>query len=68
MTKSVWRRDRHWPTDGKAGLFRSNWVATTKGIDSNLVGDLMMQTMEYRFGTGKTSAQPIEWLSDNGSC
>ena len=28
-----------------------SWVATTKGIDSNLVGDLMMQVVEYRFGT-----------------
>ena len=45
-----------------------SWVATTKGIDSNLVGDLMMQAVEYRFGAGKTSARPIEWLSDNGSC
>lgn len=45
-----------------------SWVATTKGIDSNLIGDLMMQAVEYRFGAGQTCDQPIEWLSDNGSC
>jgi hypothetical protein len=27
-----------------------------------------MQAVEYRFGPGKTTSQPIEWLSDNGSC
>jgi putative transposase len=28
-------------------------VATTKGIDANLVGDLMMQAVEYRFGASQ---------------
>lgn len=27
-----------------------SWVATTKGIDAGLVGDLMMQAVERRFG------------------
>jgi putative transposase len=45
-----------------------SWVATTKGIDAGLVGDLMMQAVEYRFGAGSTAQNPIEWLSDNGSC
>lgn len=45
-----------------------SWVATTKGIDALLVGDLMMQAVEARFGPGQTAAQPVEWLSDNGSC
>ena len=45
-----------------------SWVATTKGIDSMLVADLMMQAVEYRFGAGKTVNRLIEWLSDSGSC
>lgn len=45
-----------------------SWVATTKGIDAGLAGDLMIQTVEYRFGAGNTAQIPIEWLSDNGSC
>jgi len=45
-----------------------SWVATTKGIDAGLVGDLMMQAVEYRFGAGNTAQTSIEWLTDNGSC
>lgn len=45
-----------------------SWVATTKGIDANLVGDLMMQAVEYRFGAGNTVSREVEWLTDNGSC
>lgn len=28
----------------------------------------MMQAVEYRFGAGRTEQNPIEGLSDNGSC
>jgi putative transposase len=45
-----------------------SWVATTKGIDANLVGDLMMQAVEYRFSASQTAPHEVEWLSDNGSC
>ena len=45
-----------------------SWVATTKGIDAGLVGDLMMQAVENRFGTNTAPSKPIEWLTDNGSC
>lgn len=45
-----------------------SWVATTKGIDAGLVGDLMMQAVEYRFGGSNAVPAEIEWLSDNGSC
>jgi putative transposase len=45
-----------------------SWVATTCGIDAGLVGDLMMQAVEYRFGASNTVPNEIEWLSDNGSC
>jgi len=45
-----------------------NWVATIKGIDAGLVGDLMMQAVENRFGKNAAPSNPIEWLTDNGSC
>ena len=45
-----------------------SWVATTKGIDSGLVSDLMMQAVEKRFGANKTADHTVEWLTDNGSC
>ncbi len=45
-----------------------SWVATTRRIDAGLVGDLMMQAVEYRFGASNTVPNEIEWLSDNGSC
>ena len=43
-------------------------VATRKGIDAGLVGDLMMQAVEYRFGYHATAPSEIIWLTDNGSC
>ena len=45
-----------------------SWVATTKGIDAGLVGDLMMQAVEKRFGSNGKPSKTIEWLTDNGSC
>lgn len=45
-----------------------SWVASTKGIDSGLVGDLMMQAIENRFGNEVAPDGQIEWLTDNGSC
>jgi putative transposase len=44
-----------------------SWVATNKGIDAVLVGDLMMQAVENRFGANAATQKPIEWLTDNGS-
>jgi transposase InsO family protein len=43
-------------------------VATTGGISSELVQDLMLQSMEHRFGPVEKVPKSIEWLSDNGSC
>ena len=45
-----------------------SWVATTKGIDAGLVGDMMMQAVEKRFGSNGKPPKTIEWLTDNGSC
>ena len=44
-----------------------NWVDTTKGIDAELVGDLMMQASENRCGANAQRPKTIEWLTDNGS-
>jgi putative transposase len=43
-----------------------SWVATTGGITGDMVRDLMVEAVEARFGT-VAPAQPIEWLTDNGS-
>jgi putative transposase len=45
-----------------------SWVATRKGIDAVLVGDLMMQAVEKRFGSKCKPPKTIEWLTYNGSC
>jgi putative transposase len=44
-----------------------SWVATNKGIDAGLVGDLMMQAEEKRFGSNGKPTKKIEWLTYNGS-
>ena len=43
-------------------------VAATKGIDAGLVGYLLMQAVEKRFGSNVKLPKTIEWLTDNGSC
>jgi len=45
-----------------------SYVASTKGIDSDMVQDLMAQTMQYRFGQRNQLPHRIQWLSDNGPC
>jgi putative transposase len=42
------------------------YIASTKGIDGQAIRDLMLETVEYRFGEPK--APKVQWLSDNGSC
>ena len=50
-----------------------SWVATTGSINSSDVCDLMIESVEQRFGlviSGSSPGRlplPIEWLSDNGS-
>ena len=44
-----------------------SWVATTKGIDAGLVGDLMMQAVEKRFGSNGKLPKTIEWLTDKAA-
>jgi len=43
-----------------------SWVATTGGITGELIRDLMVEAVEWRFGA-RLPAEPIEWLTDNGS-
>jgi putative transposase len=43
-----------------------SWVASTGGINGDLVRDLMVEAVEARFGAA-LPATPIEWLTDNGS-
>jgi putative transposase len=42
-------------------------VATTEGIKSEDVQDLMITAVEYRFGPVNPLPKIIEWLSDHGS-
>lgn len=43
------------------------WVATTGGITAEHIRDLMLTSIERRFGSVRM-IHPIEWLNDNGSC
>ena len=43
-------------------------VATTEGIKSEDVRDLMVTAVEYWFGRVNRLPETIEWLTDNGSC
>jgi len=43
-----------------------SYVATTGGIDGKMIRDLMVQSIEARFGPVDRLPVPIEWLSDNG--
>jgi putative transposase len=45
-----------------------SFVATTGGISSAMICDLMIQSVEHRFGSVERAPHRIEWLSDNGSC
>ncbi len=42
------------------------WVATTAGISGEMIGDMMVQCVEKRFGTIR-APHLVQWLSDNGS-
>lgn len=41
------------------------YIASTKGIDGQMIRDLMLETVEYRFQASKTPFT-IQWLTDNG--
>ena len=43
-----------------------SWVTSTRGIDSTLIRDLMVDSMGIRFG--ERLPAKIQWLTDNGPC
>lgn len=43
------------------------YIASTKGIDGQAIRDLMLESIECRFGSAELP-HSIQWLSDNGSC
>ena len=43
------------------------YVASTKGVDGSMIRDLMLESIEYRFGQPK-APRKMQWLSDNGPC
>ncbi len=43
-----------------------DWAASTGGYDSDTVQDVMLRSVERRFGDS-LPASPVEWLTDNGS-
>ena len=44
------------------------YVASTKGIDGEMIRDLMTETLHHRFGQVNTLPHRVEWLTDNGPC
>lgn len=44
------------------------YVASSRGIDGEMIRDLMVETMQYRFGQVDRLPKTIQWLSDNGPC
>ena len=45
-----------------------SYIASNKGIDADMVCDLMAQTMVHRFGDALKLPHKIQWLTDNGPC
>jgi transposase InsO family protein len=43
------------------------WCASTGGVTGEMIRDLMVESIERRFGSDPLP-HPIRWLSDNGSC
>jgi putative transposase len=42
------------------------YVATTGGVDGDMIRDLMLEAVAVRFGDVLRLPHPVEWLSDNG--
>jgi transposase InsO family protein len=43
------------------------WCASTAGVTGEMIRDLMVESVERRFGD-QPLPHPVQWLSDNGSC
>lgn len=44
------------------------YLSSTIGVDGAMARDLMVETVEARFGKVTQLPKPIQWLSDNGPC
>lgn len=44
------------------------YIASNKGIDGEMIRDLMVETMQHRFGNVDKLPKKIQWLTDNGPC
>lgn len=44
------------------------YLSSTIGVDGAMARDLMVETVEARFGKITQLPKPIQWLSDNGPC
>ena len=44
------------------------YLASTIGVDGEMVRDLMVESIEARFGKIDKLPNPVQWLSDNGPC
>lgn len=45
-----------------------SYVATTTGINALMVQDVLVESIEKRFGDVQELPRQVEWLTDNGSC
>jgi putative transposase len=43
-----------------------SWISSSRGLDAAMVRDLMVETVEARFGKVTMTPHPVQWLSDNG--
>ena len=44
------------------------YLSSTIGVDGEMVRDLMVESIEARFGRIGKLSNPVQWLSDNGPC
>jgi putative transposase len=44
------------------------YIASTVGMDGESIRDLLMESVEHRFGKVKQLPSQIQWLTDNGPC
>jgi len=44
------------------------FIASTVGIDGQAIRDLLVESLEYRFGSVEQIPKKIQWLTDNGPC
>lgn len=43
-----------------------SWIASSKGVDGEMIRDLMVSCIDSRFGQVPALPHKLQWLSDNG--